>query len=59
MTEWFQLISKTNINITLIQVLAPTTNAEEDEAKQLFEYLQDLLELTLPPPKKNVLFLYV
>ena len=51
MTEWFQLVSKTNINITLIQVFA--TNAEEDEAEQFFESLQDLLELT-PPPKNKM-----
>ena len=54
MTEWFQLVSKTNINITLIQVFA--TNAEEDEAEQFFESLQYLLELTPPPQKKNVSF---
>ena len=38
-------------NITVIQVYAPTSNAEESE--QLYEDLQDLLELT---PKENVLF---
>ena len=37
-------------NITVIQVYAPTSNAEEAEADQLYEDLQDLLELTLPPP---------
>ena len=37
-------------NITLIQVYAPTTNAEEAEVKQFYEDLQDLLELT--PTKK-------
>ena len=41
-------------NITVIQVCAPTSNAEEDEAEQFYEYLQDLLELT---PKKDVLFI--
>ena len=40
--------------ITVIQVYAPTTNAEEAEVKQFDEDLQDLLELT---PKKNVLFI--
>ena len=35
--------------ITVIQVYAPTTNAEEAEVKQFDEDLQDLLELT---PKK-------
>ena len=33
-------------NITLIQVFAATTNTEEAEAEQFFEYLQNLLELT-------------
>ena len=36
-------------NITVIQVYAPTSNAEEDEAESFYEDLQDLLELT---PKK-------
>ena len=39
-------------NITLIQVYAPTNNAEE--AEQFYEDPQDLLELT---PKKDVLFI--
>ena len=33
-------------NITVIQVYAPTSNAEEAEVEQLYEDLQDLLELT-------------
>ena len=33
-------------NITVIQVYAPTSNAEEAEVEQFYEYLQDLLELT-------------
>ena len=41
-------------NITVIQDYAPTTNAEEPEAEQFYENLQDLLELT---PKKDVLFI--
>ena len=41
-------------SITVIQVYAPTTNAEEAEVEQFYEELQDLLELT---PKKNVLFI--
>ena len=41
-------------NITVIQVYAPTSNAEEDEAESFYEDLQDLLELT---PKKYVLFI--
>ena len=43
-------------NITVIQVYAPTSktsNAEEAEAEQFYEDLQDLLELT---PTKDVLF---
>ena len=41
-------------NITVIQVSAPTSNAEEAEVHQFYEDLQDLLELT---PKKDVLFI--
>ena len=41
-------------NITVIQVYAPTNNAEEAEVEQFYEDLQDLLELT---PKKDVLFI--
>ena len=37
-------------NITVIQVYAPTSNAEEAEVERFYEDLQDLLELT--PPKK-------
>ena len=40
-------------NITVIQVYAPTTNAEEAEVEWFYEDLQDLLELT---PKTDVLF---
>ena len=41
-------------NITVIQVYAPTSNAEETEFERFYEDLQDLLELT---PKKEVLFI--
>ena len=41
-------------NITVIQVYAPTSNAEEAEVEWFSEDLQDLLELT---PKKDVLFI--
>ena len=41
-------------NITVIQVYAPTSNAEETEVEGFCEDLQDLLELT---PKKDVLFI--
>ena len=37
-------------NITVIQVYAPTSNAEEAEVEWFYEDLQDLLELT---PKKD------
>ena len=39
-------------NITLIQVYAPTSNAEEAEVERFYEDQEDLLELT---PKKDVL----
>ena len=39
-------------NITVIQVYAPTSNAEEAEVERFYENLQDLLKLT---PKKDVL----
>ena len=42
------------VNITVIQVYAPTTNAEKAEVEWFYEDLQELLELT---PKKDVLFI--
>ena len=42
------------VNITVIQVYAPTSNAEEAEVKQFYEDLQDLVELTL---REDVLFI--
>ena len=44
----------TPFNITVIQVSAPISNAEEAEVEWYYEDLQDLLELT---PKKEVLFI--
>ena len=41
-------------NITVIQVYAPISNPEEAEVEQIYEDLQDLLELT---PKKDILFI--
>ena len=41
-------------NITVIQVYAPTSNAEETEVEQFYEALQDLLGLT---PQNDVLFI--
>ena len=42
------------LNTTVIQVYAPSSNAEEAEVEWFYEDLQDLLELI---PKKNVLFI--
>ena len=42
------------VNIRVIQVYAPTSNAEETEVEWFYEDLQDLLELT---PRKDVLFI--
>ena len=41
-------------NSAVIQVYAPTTNAQEAEIERSYKDLQDLLELT---PKKHVLFI--
>ena len=41
-------------NITVIQVYASTSNAEEAEVEWFYEDLQDLLELT---PKKDIIFI--
>ena len=43
-------------NITVIQVYALTSNAEEAEVEWFYEDLQDPLELTPPPPKKRCPF---
>ena len=43
-----------SFNITVIQVYAPTSNAEEAEVEWSYEDLQDFLELT---SKKDVLFI--
>ena len=43
-----------SFNITVIQVYAQSSNADEAEVEWFYEYLQDLLELT---PKKDVLFI--
>ena len=55
MTEWslFHFQGKP-FNISVIQVYAPTSNADEAEVEQFYEDLQYLLELT---PKKDVLFI--
>ena len=55
MTEWSLFISKSKpFDIIVIQVYALTSIAEEAEVEQLYEDLQDLLELT---HKKDVLFI--
>ena len=41
-------------NITVVQVYAPISNAEETEVEWFYEDVQDLLELT---PKKDVFFI--
>ena len=42
------------MNVTVIQVYAPTNNAKEAEVEWFYEDLQDLSELT---PKKDILFI--
>ena len=55
MTEWSLFISKAkSFNITVIQIYALTSNAEEAEVEWFYEDLQDLLELA---PRKDVLFI--
>ena len=44
-------------NIRVIQVYVPTSNTEEAEVEPFYEDLQDLIELTPPQKKKNVLFI--
>ena len=54
MTEWSLHLQGKPFNITVIQVYAPTSNAEQTEVEQFYEDLQDPLELT---PKRDVLFI--
>ena len=54
MTKLSLIVSNKPFNITVIQVYALTSNAEEAAVEQFYEDLQDLLELT---PKKDVLFI--
>ena len=53
-TDWSVCFQAKPFSITVIQVYALTSNAEEAEVEWLYEDLQDLLELT---PKKDVLFI--
>ena len=43
-----------SFNMTVIQIYAPSSSAEEAEVEQYHEYLQDILGLT---PPKDVLFI--
>ena len=43
-----------SFTIMVVQICAPTSNAEGAEVEQFYEDLQDLLELT---PQKDVLFI--
>ena len=54
MTEWSLHFQGKPFSTTVIQVYAPTSNAEEAEVEEFYEGLQDLLEL---PPKKDVLLI--
>ena len=54
MTEWSLFFQGKPFNITVIQVYALSSNAEEAEVEWFYEDLQDLLE---PTPKKDVLFI--
>ena len=54
LTEWSVRFQGKSFNIIVIQVYAPTHNAEEAEVEWFYEDLQDLLEQT---PKKDVLFI--
>ena len=53
MTEWYVCFQSKSFNFTVIQVFAPTTNAEEADVEQFYEDLQYPLELT---PKKKMSF---
>ena len=43
MTEWSLFVSKANLSVSVFQVCAPATNAEEAEVEQFYEDLQNLL----------------
>ena len=46
MTGWSVCFQGKSFNIMVIQVYAPTNNAEEAEVEWFYEDLQDFLELT-------------
>ena len=54
MTEWSLCFQGKRFNSMVIQVYAPTSNAEEAEVEWFYEALQDLLEQT---PQEDVLFI--
>jgi len=54
MTDWSVRFQGKPFNITVIQVYALTSNADEAAVEWFYEDLQDLLEL---PPPKDVLFI--
>ena len=54
MTQWSLHFQGKILNVTVIQVYAPSSNDEEAEVEWFYEDLQELLELT---PKKDVLFI--
>ena len=45
-----------SFNITVIQVNAPNSDAEEAEVEWIYEEPEDLLELTPPPPPQKMYF---
>ena len=53
-TEWSVRFQGKPFNITIIEVYAPASNAEEAEVEQFYEDLQNILELI---PKQDVLFI--
>ena len=53
-TEWSVHFQGKPFNITVIQVYALTSNAEEAQVERFYKDLQDLLELT---PQNDVLFI--
>ena len=54
MTDWSLCFQGKPFNVTVIQVYAPSTNAEEADAEWFYDDLQELLELT---PKKDGCFI--
>ena len=57
MTEWSLHFQGKPFNISVIQVYAPTSNAEEAEVQWFYEDLQDLQDLLELTPPKDVLYI--